>query len=61
MPTYSFKCKNCNCQWDLMQRISDPYPTDCPQCKEKGIMEKIFTNAPGLEFKGSGWFKSGGY
>lgn len=62
MPVYSFKCGHCEFKWDLMQRISDPYPTDCPKCNTKNIVEKIFDGSPpGVAFKGPGWFSTGGY
>lgn len=60
MPIYDFKCSKCKHEFEVSQRVSDPYPVECPKCKEKDVLEKIFTQAPGVEFKGK-WFKSGGY
>lgn len=60
MPTYSFRCPMCRHEFDILQRVSDPYPTNCPSCHSKTLLEKIFTGAANLEFKGK-WFKTGGY
>jgi putative FmdB family regulatory protein len=60
MPTYSFRCNKCKHEFDVLQRISDPYPDKCPKCLAENLLEKIFTGVPGLDFKGK-WFKTGGY
>lgn len=53
MPTYEYLCKGCNHRFDLVQKISDPPPTTCPEC-EGGPIQKVFTSV-GVIFKGSGF------
>jgi putative FmdB family regulatory protein len=59
MPTYTYKCKECNHQFDIRQKISEDKLTDCPECK-KVALEKIITGGTGFQLKGSGWFGKGG-
>ena len=54
MPIYEFKCKSCGAISEHWQKISDPYPSDCPQCHE-GKLEKIMSTT-GFALKGGGWY-----
>ena len=38
-----------------MQRMSDPHPTDCPDCGAKNSVEQLISS-PAVQFKGSGWY-----
>lgn len=60
MPTYTYKCKECNHQFDIRQKISEDKLTDCPECK-KVALEKIITGGTGFQLKGNGWYNKGGY
>lgn len=60
MPTYTYKCKECEHQFDVMQKMSDDKLKDCPEC-EKESLEKIITQTTGFQLKGNGWFNKGGY
>ena len=53
MPTYEYLCKACDHRFELVQKVSDPAPVDCPVC-EQGPIQKIFTSV-GVIFKGSGF------
>ena len=59
MPTYTYKCKDCDHQFDIRQKMSDDRLTDCPECK-KETLEKIITQS-NFQLKGNGWFNKGGY
>lgn len=61
MPTYSYECKKCGHEFDIMQRIVDDALTDCPECKAKELKKVIKAGDGGFALKGKGWFKSGGY
>ena len=61
MPSYQFRCNDCKHEFEVFQRMSDPYPTECPNCKKEHLLEKIFTESQPAAFKGTGWFASGGY
>lgn len=62
MPIYEYRCDDCDHQFDLLQKISDPPPSVCPQCGAAGVRKLI--SAAGFRLKGGGWyetdFKSGG-
>jgi putative FmdB family regulatory protein len=58
MPTYTYKCKNCDEIFEIFQRITDEPITRCKKCS--GEVDKIITSG-NFVLKGKGWFNSGGY
>lgn len=54
MPTYDYKCKACNHQFEAFQRMSDDPLKECPQCK--GEVYRLISGGTGLIFKGSGFY-----
>lgn len=54
MPTYTYKCKVCNMQFDSFQSIVDPPLEHCPSCH--GEIQRVITGGSGLIFKGSGFY-----
>ena len=55
MPTYAFRCKSCNYEFEEFQNISDSPLTECPSCKKQTVVRNIGGGA-GLVFKGSGFY-----
>jgi putative FmdB family regulatory protein len=53
MPIYEFRCKKCNDQIEVYQKLSDKPPTKCRKCG--GRMEKQFSRTS-VQFKGEGWY-----
>jgi putative FmdB family regulatory protein len=53
MPIYEFRCKRCNDQIEVYQKLSDKPPTRCRKCG--GRMEKQFSRTS-VQFKGEGWY-----
>jgi putative FmdB family regulatory protein len=53
MPIYEFRCKKCNDQIEVFQKLSDKPPTKCRKCG--GRMEKQFSRTS-VQFKGEGWY-----
>lgn len=53
MPTYSYKCVNCDHRFDIRQRFSDDPLTHCPRCE--GQIRRVISNV-GIVFKGSGFY-----
>ena len=43
MPTYEYKCQNCNKKFTLIQSISDHGKTKvkCPKCKSTKVKQNI--------------------
>lgn len=62
MPIYAYRCTRCGFEKDVMQKISDPLLTLCPECQSETFAKQL--TAPGFQLKGSGWyatdFKGGG-
>lgn len=53
MPVYEYKCDACGHQFEVQQKFSDPLIDTCVRCG-KGVRKLI--SAPGIMFKGSGWY-----
>ena len=54
MPIYAYKCESCGNGQDVMQKISDPLLTVCPQCGASTFRKQV--TAAGFQLKGSGWY-----
>ncbi len=55
MPIYEYECRFCSHKFELLQKISDPPPTVCPNCGKEGGIHKLISEAS-FELKGSGWY-----
>ena len=53
MPLYPYRCTKCGYRFEKIQRFNAAPETHCPQCG--GALERPLT-APGLQFKGAGWY-----
>ncbi len=53
MPTYVYKCEECNYHFEQIQKFSDKPLKSCPRCKGK---VKRVIHPTGIVFKGSGWY-----
>jgi putative FmdB family regulatory protein len=56
MPKYSYKCKNCDHQFDVQQSFSDAALTECPNCGKSELV-KVF-GVGSVTFKGSGFYRT---
>jgi putative FmdB family regulatory protein len=56
VPTYSYRCANCDFAFDQHQAFTDDSLTVCPNCGEAQL-RKVF-NAIGVSFKGSGFYRT---
>lgn len=56
LPTYHYRCKNCNYDFTEQQSFTDDPITVCPQCGEKQV-RKVYSAVP-IEFKGSGFYRT---
>jgi len=52
MPTYAYKCKDCNHEFETMQKMTDDPLTECPKCH--GPLTRLLFPV-GIVFKGSGF------
>ena len=55
MPTYHYKCKSCEHEFQVQQAITDSALTECPNCG--GELRKVFGKV-GVTFKGSGFYRT---
>jgi putative FmdB family regulatory protein len=53
MPLYEYECKKCGQVFEAMQKFSDEPLRKHPSCG--GKVERLMS-APGLQFKGTGWY-----
>lgn len=53
MPLYEYKCSECGCIFEVLQKVNEHPQTKCPNCG--GSVKKVIS-APTLQFKGSGWY-----
>jgi putative FmdB family regulatory protein len=57
MPTYVYKCIDCEQVTEAVQKFQDDPLKICPQCE--GELKKVFSAAP-VVFRGSGFYSTGG-
>ena len=55
MPTYSYRCTECDNAFDIKQSFSDATLTECPVCG--GVLRKVFSPV-GVTFNGSGFYRT---
>ena len=53
MPLYPYRCTQCGHRFEKIQSFSAEPEKECPKCQ--GLLERPLT-APGLQFKGAGWY-----
>ncbi len=55
MPTYSYRCTECDTAFDIQQAFTDDALTECPTCA--GRLRKVY-NTIGVTFNGSGFYRT---
>lgn len=55
MPTYEYACRDCGHRFDTVQSIHDDALTECPECG--GSVRRVVA-AVGVQFKGSGFYRT---
>ncbi|KAA0890966.1 FmdB family zinc ribbon protein [Pusillimonas sp. ANT_WB101] len=54
MPIYAYRCSTCGHAQDVLQKLSDPILTDCPECGKATYVKQV--TAAGFQLKGTGWY-----
>lgn len=54
MPLYTYKCTNCEDQFDVRQKISEAKLTKCSKCNTESL-QKVITTTQAPVLKGGGW------
>mgnify|MGYP003346146876 CR=1 FL=1 len=55
MPTYQYRCQDCDGLHEVFQSFSDDALTVCPSCN--GSLRKLY-NSVGVVFKGTGFYRT---
>ena len=56
MPTYEYRCKKCQHEFEKVQKITEAPVKTCPKCK--GAVVRLVSSSTFM-LKGSGWYKDG--
>jgi putative FmdB family regulatory protein len=56
MPFYEYECQSCQHCLEVLQKISDPVLTTCPECGRESLRKLI--SAPVFRLKGKGWYET---
>ena len=56
MPTYDYKCTECNYTFELFQKMTDEPLKKCPKCN--GTVKRLIGMGAGTIFKGSGFYQT---
>ena len=54
MPIYEYRCSACGHELEALQKLSDAPLTQCPTCRQEGLVKLV--SAAGFQLKGSGWY-----
>jgi putative FmdB family regulatory protein len=57
IPVYVYSCDSCEEVKEVIKGMNDPHPEKCPDCGND--IKRIF-NVAGIQFKGKGFYKTGG-
>jgi putative FmdB family regulatory protein len=57
MPTYEYRCQNCQHDFELYQSFSEESITICPECGEEKV-RKVISGGAGVVFKGGGFYET---
>ncbi len=54
MPTYEYRCRNCQFRFERFLKITEDPVVKCPKCG--GVAERLISAGGGVLFKGSGFY-----
>ena len=57
MPTYDYRCGECNHEWEVFQSITAKPKRKCPDCGRQEA-KRIIGPGAGIIFKGSGFYQT---
>ncbi|MEI6437530.1 MAG: zinc ribbon domain-containing protein [Candidatus Omnitrophota bacterium] len=57
MPTYDYECRECAHTFDVLQSMSAPKLTTCPECGKESLA-RLMGSGSGVIFKGSGFYET---
>jgi putative FmdB family regulatory protein len=54
VPIYEYVCEACGTLTELMQKVSEPPPSKCPDCGSKKIARLVSRTS--FQLRGGGWY-----
>jgi len=57
MPTYEYRCNECNHEFEVFQSIKSDPVKECPSCGRLSV-ERIISSGGAVIFKGSGFYQT---
>ncbi len=54
MPTYVYRCEECDQEFERVQRITDDPGAECPSCSSERCVRQVVAAA--FHLKGTGWY-----
>ncbi len=59
MPIYTYRCDDCQHEYDRLEKLDSPTENECPECNGTG--RRTITSKHGkFTLKGEKWFKNSG-
>ncbi len=55
MPIYEYKCSKCGKELEVLHKVSEPAPAECPECHAAGTLERQVSRTS-FQLKGGGWY-----
>ena len=56
MPTYEYRCLECDHEFEAIQKMSDKPFKKCPECQ--GNVKRLIGSGAGIIFKGTGFYET---
>lgn len=56
MPIYEYRCDKCEETTEVLQKVGEDAPGECPHCGAKKALKKAVSNSA-FHLKGGGWYK----
>jgi putative FmdB family regulatory protein len=57
MPTYEYRCKACEHEFEVFQSMKDSPKRTCPECGKR-TLERLIGTGAAVIFKGSGFYQT---
>lgn len=56
MPIYDYLCAVCHHQLEVLLKVGEDEPTQCPACQKPALSREL--SAPRMRLSGSGWYET---
>lgn len=56
MPIYEYSCDQCHSVQEILQKVNEDAPKECPKCHGLNSLKKVVSNSS-FHLKGGGWYK----